>query len=483
VFIDSLLETEKFVTGRLRAMGGTKFIESVTAEQVVSQNAALNEDQVRAVVSAFGWRASVISGGAGVGKTFSVNTIASLADGANLTVALCAPTGKAAQRLSEMTGRAATTIHRLLEPQRVKEDKGELKFKFGRDESCPLESDIVIVDEVSMVDVRLMKSLLLAIDPNRTTLILVGDHNQLPSVGPAAILRDAIASGICHVTILHKVVRQAGELKLNVSATLDGQVMPTSADALETARSAMVGDSPKIAPWYVFKKDSPQDVRTILHSLFAEKLRTYSIERNGSLDKIDPAWDVQLLTPMHAGPIGTKSLNAMLQRIFQREAGVDVEPWNGEGEPRPLPGDKVIYLRNDQEIGIMNGTMGRVLQRDKGSLIVLWDCVSEPVEIDSERVGNVRLAYAMTVHKSQGSEFPVVVFVCAKPHTIMHHRGLFYTAVSRARQSSIVIGDPWAIANCARTVTLDKRRTLSTYEATTRDVDSEDCGGILSATG
>lgn len=488
IFLPSLYEADAYVCERLQAAGESDgIIGGIAIEDVRMLNPDLNDDQAEAVLAAFKFRASVISGGAGVGKTYTIDTIVQGAEARGLTVSLCAPTGKAAQRLGEMTGRSATTIHRLLEVDRVNEGKRDgLGFRFRRNRFCPIESDLVVVDEVSMVDVRLMRSLLDAIDFRQTSLVLVGDHNQLPSVGPGAILRDAIVRRFVPVKVLEKVVRQAGELKRNVSAVLDGVVARTSVEAGPAATAAMrieankrtgppsgaeypgsflddEGEQVKIAPWYVFGKETPDAVREFLADLFTTRLARYSIERNGRLERIDPANDVQLLTPMHKGPIGTRALNAMMQRIFQKRAGVDVPPHNGEDEPKPLVGDRVLYLRNDPELGVMNGNTGNVLARDHktGAMTVMFDGLVEPVEIDAERRDNVVLAYAMTVHKSQGSEFPVVVYVCARAHTVMHHRGLFYTAVSRSRQSAIVVGDGWAIANCARTTSIDGRRTLA----------------------
>lgn len=485
VFLKNLIAAEQFVADKLAAAGDLEWLK-VTPTEILEVAPDITDEQAEAVSNAFSRRGSVISGGAGVGKTYTVAAIVTLAESRGATVALCAPTGKAAQRLGELVGKSASTIHRLLSPIMVKKDRrndregeqtdddlenddasdSELHFTFEHNESNPIDAGLVVVDEVSMVDVRLARHLLRAIDFSKTSLVMVGDHNQLPPVGPGAVLRDALARAVCPVTVLSKVIRQAGELKRNTSAVLDGRVASTSVSAKDAFAKMEAGEPAKVAPWYVFRSETTDAALTAIRSLFSEKLERYSIERNGQLERIDAAWDVQLLTPMHKGPLGTVALNAMLQRIFQRREGVDVAPWDGKSIPKPMVGDKVIFTKNDVKLGVMNGNTGRVLQIDKDGAVILFDGFEEPTAVPSEKFRDqVRLAYALSVHKSQGSEYPIAVFVCAKPHTIMHHRGLFYTAVSRARQSAFVVGDQRSINRCAWLVKSDRRRTLANLGA------------------
>lgn len=432
-----------------------------TPEAVREFEPSLNDEQVAAVVLALKSRVSVITGGAGVGKTFTMRTIARAAVQSGLTVGLCAPTGKAAKRVAQVVDMTAQTMHRYLQgtPQEV---DGKLVFQF----SGQVVDQFVMIDEASMCDVHILARFLERVDPELTQVVLVGDHHQLPSVGPGAILRDAIASKSVPVALLEKVVRQAGVLKRNTSAILDGVVVRDP----PPARPAP-GERRVIDPWYVLGayKDA-HELRRAIESLFASRLEAYDIEMHGERRPIDPVEDVQLLTPQHKGPVGTVALNAALQRIFQRKRGVEPPP-RDESDPRkamvearPMLGDKIVWTKNDYELGVMNGTMGRVIGEDKkeGTLTILFDDNEVPVDVEKEKTKLAKLAYAMTVHKSQGSEFPVVVAVCHMSHKFMQHRGLIYTAVSRSRASCMIVGDAWGITYAAKTVKSNLRRTLPT---------------------
>jgi len=481
---------EMLVTRCLREHGQEPAFDRVLASHVLAdlredpqqRFADLNDAQLKAVWMSTQAKVSVITGGAGVGKTFTVAAIRDLWCSQNKTVLFCAPTGKAAQRMRDSLGKGtrATTIHVMLEPKSVESVSGEMHFTFGKghlatDEDGTvlkperidyLDADLIVVDEVSMVDVTLFASLFAAVDWERTSVVLVGDHNQLPPVGAGAVLRDVYTYRPCPVTVLNVVMRQAGLLKQNVTQSLQGQVVASETN--ETGRT-------DLASWYVLdhwqELLGPTGLQEFVVALFEKRFSTYRYRvdnqgdahpAGGEWKQVDPIWDVQLLTSQHKGPVGTMALNALMQRLHQRSLGVEVPPPK-EGTHR-IPfyrGDKVLQTKNDYDTGVMNGTLGRVLDNDLKAkrLTVQFEGLDAETVVEEEKRDHVQLAYAMTVHKSQGSEFPIVVFICHKSHSYMHHRGLFYTAVSRSRRCTMVLGDKWGIRNCAAVVKMDLRRS------------------------
>ena len=416
---------------------------------IVRTGATLNARQRDAVHQSLSARISLISGGAGTGKTYTVSTLTAICDDHDLAVVLAAPTGKAAKRLEEASGRSATTIHRLL---------GYDGRSFAKGPEDVVDADLLIVDEVSMVDVPLAWHLFRSLDLTRTAVVLVGDHNQLPPVGPGNILRDLIQSHAIPTTILDKCVRQAGVLKENSTAILTGEVRKTS-DKHPDGR----------CDWYLVDQfTDPSGVAKCLRELFENVLE----EKLG----FDLLQDVQVLTPTHKGPIGTKALNEELQRLVQRKRyGVDVPPHAANRRPPLLVGDKVIQTRNNYEINVMNGTVGIV--RDisaNGTHLIDFD--GQPVEIkrESNNLRDIQLAYALTVHKCQGSEFPCAIVVVHKSHAFMHHRNLFYTGVTRAQRSAIILGDRWGVRNCAGRRQVDERTTFLSHLLTGVERDKAD---------
>lgn len=378
---------------------------------------------------------SLICGGAGSGKTFTISAITRLCDENDLRVILCAPTGKAAKRMEESTGREASTIHRLL---------GFNGKTYARDSENPISCDVLVVDEVSMVDVVLASHLFDAIDLDRTSVVLVGDHNQLPPVGPGNILRDLIESKALPTTILDDIVRQAGILKENSIAILKGEV-PKTPQRDTSVRGA----------WYVADQHTDAErVQRFVLDLFEHTL-------NQKLG-FDILRDVQLLTPTHKGPLGTVELNTELQRLIQRKLwNYDAPPVQPGKRPKLLVNDKVIQTRNNYELGVMNGAMGIVRNVGfDGSLSIEFEDKMIHIEAGSPHRADVQLAYALTIHKSQGSEFPCSVVIAHKSHSFMHHRNLLYTGVTRASQTAIIVGDRWGIANCAKRVQVDVRKTF-----------------------
>ena len=403
-----------------------------------AEGAELNPEQRRAVANALTSAVSLIAGGAGSGKTYAISTITSIADRLELSVVLAAPTGKAAKRMEEVVGHPACTIHRLL---------GFNGQTYLRGAGNPIEADILVVDEVSMVDVALAWRLLHAVDSSRTAVVLVGDHNQLPPVGPGNLLRDLVQSCAIPTTVLTRVIRQAGELKENSTAILAGEVRPTSETQAGGRR-----------PWYVIDKFSDRDdVSGMLLLLFEEVLQ----ERLG----YDLLRDVQLLTPTHKGPLGTVELNIALQRLLQLKLfGVDIPDVEPGRRPTFYANDKVIQTKNDYDRQVMNGAVGIVAAvGSDGAMTINFEGNLVEIAGDSPDLNNVQLAYATSIHKMQGSEFPCAVVVVHKSHSFMHHRNLLYTAVTRAKESVILVGDTWGIENCVKKRQVDRRNTFLSF--------------------
>jgi len=408
----------------------------------------LNTGQASAVQGFASRRVSVLSGGAGVGKTYTMNAICEIAEESGLRVALAAPTGKAARKLESATQRTAKTIHRLLEPQ--PDMNGGFGFTRGRNN--PVEFDLVVIDEVSMVDIKLMHSLLAAL-PAGCRLLLVGDHNQIPSVGAGAILRDLLASKARYpaaVNVLTQVVRQAGTLALNTTSILDGVISPESS-----------------AVWGIERTEPGHEAGTPgLIAALVESLVTspHPLEPFGRV--LDFAWDIQVLAPMRKGPCGVWALNVELQRLRQRLLGNPPPEATPDGRsPKPLMGDRIIWTQNDYELGLMNGTQAMVIGLPKGGAMKIRTEDGTEVLVPSGKRKHIEVAYAMTIHKSQGSEWPLVVMVASAKHWIMHDRNLLYTGASRAAESLAIVGDRMGMANFAKAQRSEKRQTLGAFAA------------------
>ncbi len=412
--------------------------------------AGLKTKQTEAYQAALRYGIVVISGGAGTGKTYVLARLAKAFQSAGLNVALCSPTGKAAKRIEESlrsqgVDLEAKTIHRLLEYDGLRFHRESLSAPRDRlDEDGHTKTDdafdVVVVDEVSMVDVPLMAELLRRIDFATTRLILVGDHNQLPPVGPGNVLRDIIQHHLVPTVILDEVVRQAGVLKTNSMAVLSQIIAPSAVN------------DPAWTVVDVFQ--DPQQIQVYLRDLVLQK-----IPNRLQLDPID---DVQIITPTHIGPLGTKAINQMMQRVV-----------HGEVERKFAIGDKVIQTVNDYELSVMNGNIGRVIEIDPtpgGGYWIDFDGCGERL-INDERLLNVQLAYALTAHKAQGSEFPCVVVLCHKSH-FFADRNWLYTAVTRAARYCILMGDRWGLRNAVKKNNTIQRRTLLSLwaDSTTSDI-------------
>ncbi len=424
VFLAGLHRAEREIAERLRRLAaGAPPWPAVDAERAIpwveeKTGLTLAESQKAAVRLALAAKALVITGGPGVGKTTLVNSILKIVAAKGPKLALCAPTGRAAKRLAESTGREATTIHRLLEA-----DPKEGGFKRG--EQNPVDCDLLVVDETSMVDVPLMRALLRAL-PEGAALLLVGDVDQLPSVGPGQVLADVIASGAVPVVRLTEVFRQAAGSRIVTSAHLiNAGKMPDLA--------AREGSD-------FFFVDAPDPEAGV------EKVLALVRERIPRRFGLDPIRDVQVLCPMNRGGLGARSLNIELQKALNPPGEVRVERFGWTF----CPGDKVMQVVNDHERQVYNGDLGVVARMDmeEGELAV--DFEGREVAYGFGELDELVLAYATTVHKSQGSEYPAVVVPLTTQHFPMLQRNLVYTGVTRGKRLVVLVGQKRALAIAVR---------------------------------
>ena len=405
----------------------------------------LDEHQVTAVKEAVRNGLLVITGGPGTGKTTTINTIIRYFELEGLEIFLAAPTGRAAKRMSETTGFEARTVHRMLELNGGAEGSGG----FERDESNPLEADVIIVDEMSMVDISLMYSLLKAISVG-TRLILVGDVNQLPSVGPGSVLRDIIQSHACNVVMLTKIFRQASTSDIIVNA-----------HKINHGEEVILDN--KSMDFFFLKRYDADVIINVVLQLIKQKLPKF----------VDATpYDIQVLTPMRKGLLGVERLNGILQRYMNPPANDKVEKEYVSTVFRE--GDKVMQTKNnyqlaweirtkfgltvDKGLGIFNGDMGIIRQiNDFAEQMIIEFDEGRMVEYPYKLLDELELAYAITIHKSQGSEYPAVVIPLLGGPMMLMNRNLLYTAVTRARKCVTLVGNEVTFQQMIQNTSQQKR--------------------------
>ena len=399
-------------------------------------NMHLTEKQREAVQTAYGKKVSILTGGPGTGKSTSLRALLMLLRNRKIDVALAAPTGRAAKRLSEATGVQGTslqakTLHRLLE-------YAPHDNSYQRNEENPLPHQFVIVDEFSMVDILLFYHLLKAL-PRTTHLLLVGDADQLPSVGPGNVLRDLLRSEAIPTVLLTELFRQAQQSKIIVNAhRINTGLMPH-------LKSDAGSD------FFFLSEEDPARMQQLVLDLVQRRLPTRY--------NLNPKTDIQVLAPMYRGPVGVTTLNEELQARLNPRASAEVE-WAG----RVIRvGDKVMQVRNNYDKGVFNGDVGwvRSINRENSELHVEFQEEAGPLLVAYEfsELDELILAYAVTVHKSQGSEYPAIVLPLTREHSMLLQRNLLYTAITRAKRLCVLVGQPRALELAVRNDRVTQRNT------------------------
>lgn len=397
-----------------------KFLDKLSRRDEVG----LTEQQQSAVIAALTSKISVLTGGPGTGKTTTLKMVLAALNEGDFEVALASPTGRAAKRLGEATGQTASTIHRLL---------GYGGDGFAMDESSPVEADMVIVDEASMLDIQLFHALLKAIKPE-THLMLVGDIDQLPSVGAGNVLRDVIDSGIAYVTRLQVIFRQD-----------EGSHITVNAHRINEGELPYMDN--RAADFFFFGAEDPLDAADLVVDIVQNRL-----PRKFNADPLD---HVQVIAPMYRGPVGVDNLNQALQQALNGNTKMAQKKL---GDRIYRVGDKVMQTRNNYEKDVYNGDIGRItgIDFEESTMEIIVDgryVLYEFIEAAEELV----LAYCISTHKSQGSEYPIVVMPVMTQHYMMLQRNLLYTAITRAKQAVVLVGDRKAVAMAVKNNKVSER--------------------------
>ena len=408
------------------------------------EEVTLSSEQQRAIEACLTNNVTIITGGPGTGKTTIINALVRIFEFAGLTVALAAPTGRAAKRMEEASGRPAMTIHRMLEYMWSEEED---TLNFGRNEENPLEHDVIIVDEASMIDLMLMDGLLNAVKEG-SRLIFTGDADQLPSVGAGNVLRDMIASECINTIRLKEIFRQA-----------EGSGIVTSSHLINSGGyPAQQGGN----DFFIISKQSENSVTDTIKELVEGRI-------TAGFDFIDSADDIQILTPTKRGMLGAPSLNSVLQEVVNPPSEDKAELRYGQVTFRE--GDKVMQLRNNygaewrtdyfttEGEGVFNGDMGTVESIDTAGKVMTVRMDERLIDYEGEMLEEIDLAYAITVHKSQGSEFPAVIIPVLNFPPVLMTRNLLYTAVTRGKRLVIIVGDPNRVRSMIDNNRADERCT------------------------
>ena len=426
----SFLQSERLRPWEKDKSGARGVIDLLSGSLFSDMPLELDQEQIDAARRALNEKAFIITGGPGTGKTTLLMSILTVLRRARVTFALAAPTGRAAKRMTESTGEAALTLHRLLE-------YNPREGGFQRHEDNPLQVDVIIVDEASMVDLTLMDHLLRAVEPH-THLILVGDVDQLPSVGPGSVLKDFIDSNAVPVAVLKRIFRQERQslIVVNAHRILQGQNLEF-ADARERRDFDFMA------------RESEDEILETIKELLRERIPAWLRLRPAEIVQ-----SVQVLTPMHRGMLGTIQLNRELQALLN-PIGEGLE----RGGTTLRVRDKVMQLRNNYDKSVFNGDLGRIvsIDRDDGKIQVDFD--DKRVAYEADEWDEISLAYATSIHKSQGSEYPVVILPLHTSHYMMLYRSILYTAVTRGKSLVIVVGSRKALGMAIRNVRVENRNT------------------------
>ena len=437
--------TAKRLTSILHAQASVHVDTQNLAQRITFRTGMqYDEIQMQAIQEAVTSKALVLTGGPGTGKTTTTLGIITAFADAGAKILLAAPTGRAAKRLSEATGREAKTIHRLLE---FKPPEG-----YQKNEEKPLEGDVLIVDECSMIDIMLMYNLLKAV-PDSMTLILVGDIDQLPSVGAGNVLRDVIESGCVPVVRLQRIFRQAQKSRIimNAHRINEGQ-MPDLSNG-------------RTSDFFFMEEEDPEKAVSTITKLVKENLSRYYHT---------PSSEIQVLTPMQRGVVGASNLNQALQEALNPlnqqgtqgsygtfgYGGADSVPFLRHAGMQFRQRDKVMQIRNNYDKEVFNGDIGIISFVDTQNRTLTVDFDGRNVSYDISELDELVLAYATTIHKSQGSEYPIVVMPVLMNHYVMLQRNLIYTGITRAKKILVIVGTRKALSYAVHHVTVTKRNTM-----------------------